>query len=140
MIVPCPTCLGQIDCQPTRKLQSAICPHCDQEFHLPLRNRSTLRTVVIALIVVVSLLLIAGATWATVQVFNSSARDQLLLIAGLIALMFVAAGLYFLPTFIAFGRSHRNTLGVCIVNVAFGWTLLGWVVALVWSIHQEKPA
>jgi hypothetical protein len=60
------------------------------------------------------------------------------LIAGLIVLSLLLA-LYFLPTIIAGVRSHRNTLAIFIVNLLLGWSLLGWIAALVWSVmYQPK--
>lgn len=56
-------------------------------------------------------------------------------IAGLIgSLVFLA--LYFLPTIIAYHRRHRNLLAILILNIFLGWTLLGWVGALVWACLQ----
>ena len=41
--------------------------------------------------------------------------------------------LYFLPSIIAAYRNHPNVAGILILNVFLGWTLLGWVGALIWS-------
>ena len=49
----------------------------------------------------------------------------------LIVLIF---GLYFLPTLIAFLRQHKNKLAIFLLNLLLGWTVLGWVVSLVWSV------
>ncbi|HWN09747.1 MAG TPA: superinfection immunity protein [Pyrinomonadaceae bacterium] len=46
-------------------------------------------------------------------------------------------GLYFLPTILAVLRKHRNVVGVVILNFFFGWTLIGWVGALIWSLYQS---
>ena len=42
--------------------------------------------------------------------------------------------LYFLPTLIAFLRQHKNKLAIFLLNLFLGWTVLGWVVSLVWSV------
>ena len=42
--------------------------------------------------------------------------------------------LYFLPTLIASRREHRNLVAIGALNLFLGWTLIGWVVALVWSL------
>ena len=44
----------------------------------------------------------------------------------------------FLPTIIAASRHHHNVLGVFLVNFFLGWTVIGWVVALVWSLSQPR--
>lgn len=40
---------------------------------------------------------------------------------------------YLLPSIVAFNRNHRNKVPIAILNLLLGWTLIGWVVALVWS-------
>ena len=42
--------------------------------------------------------------------------------------------LYFLPSLISFLRGHKNTLAIFLLNLVFGWTLLGWMAALIWSV------
>ena len=51
----------------------------------------------------------------------------------LIVLIFV---FYFLPTLIAFLRLHKNKLAIFLFNLLLGWTVLGWVVSLVWSVMK----
>lgn len=48
----------------------------------------------------------------------------------------IMAGLlfYFGPTFVAAGREHRNAEAIFVLNLLLGWTLIGWVAALVWSL------
>jgi len=49
----------------------------------------------------------------------------------LVILVFIA---YFLPSLIAFLRQHKNKLAIFLLNLILGWTVLGWVVSLVWSV------
>jgi hypothetical protein len=51
----------------------------------------------------------------------------------LVVLIFV---FYFLPTLIAFLRQHKNKLAVFLLNLFLGWTVLGWVISLVWSVMK----
>lgn len=45
----------------------------------------------------------------------------------------------FLPTFVALKRKHTNFWPILATNTILGWTGIGWVVALVWSLtHQKK--
>jgi hypothetical protein len=39
-----------------------------------------------------------------------------------------------LPTIIAAVRRAKNLLAIFLVNLLTGWTFIGWVIALVWSI------
>lgn len=41
---------------------------------------------------------------------------------------------YFIPTVIAFARKHHNAVAIFVLNLILGWTFLGWVAALVWSV------
>ena len=45
---------------------------------------------------------------------------------------------YFVPTLIALYRSHPNTSAVFFLNLLLGWSILGWVGALVWAV--SRPA
>lgn len=46
----------------------------------------------------------------------------------------VSLAIYFLPGIIAFARHHRNTVAIFLVNLFLGWTFIGWIVALIWSL------
>jgi hypothetical protein len=41
--------------------------------------------------------------------------------------------IYYLPWMVAEGRRHRNRGFILFLNAALGWTLLGWIVALIWA-------
>ncbi len=45
--------------------------------------------------------------------------------------------MYFLPSIIAILRSKRDILGIVLLNFFLGWTLIGWVVALVWAVKTD---
>jgi hypothetical protein len=44
---------------------------------------------------------------------------------------------YFLPSLIALLRSKRDILAIVLLNFFLGWTLIGWVVALVWAFKTD---
>ncbi len=46
---------------------------------------------------------------------------------------------YFCPTVFALLRKHNSFGGVFVVNVFLGWTCLGWVIALAWSLSDPGP-
>ena len=51
----------------------------------------------------------------------------------------VALLIYFLPSVVA--RKKKNASAVFILNLFLGWTLLGWIAALVWALtNEEKTA
>jgi hypothetical protein len=45
--------------------------------------------------------------------------------------------LYFLPFIVALARSKRDVLGIFLLNFFLGWTVIGWVVALIWAAKQD---
>jgi hypothetical protein len=45
--------------------------------------------------------------------------------------------MYFLPSLIALARSKRDILAIGLLNFFLGWTLIGWVVALVWACKTD---
>ena len=47
--------------------------------------------------------------------------------------------MYFLPSIIALGRSKRDIGGIILLNFFLGWTMIGWVVALVWAVKHDVP-
>jgi hypothetical protein len=48
-------------------------------------------------------------------------------------LILLCAVTYFLPTWVAIIRDHPQALPICLFNFFLGWTLVGWVGALVWG-------
>lgn len=57
----------------------------------------------------------------------------------LLLAMFLVA-IYLLPFIVAMVRGKRNCLAILVLNLLLGWTLIGWVVALVWACMIDSPA
>lgn len=54
-------------------------------------------------------------------------------------LMLIIVGvLYLIPAFVAGLRGHHNAGAIAALNILLGWTFLGWVGALVWSLTAIK--
>jgi hypothetical protein len=45
--------------------------------------------------------------------------------------------LYFLPTFIAFSKGKRNKGAIFALNLFLGFTVIGWIISIVWSLTQD---
>jgi hypothetical protein len=45
--------------------------------------------------------------------------------------------LYFLPAIL--GRDKSDAIGIFLLNLFLGWTLIGWVAAFIWAIASERP-
>ena len=52
------------------------------------------------------------------------------------ALGFLA--LYLLPTIIVCTNGHNYKMGVFLLNLLLGWTILGWIGALIWAVCHKK--
>jgi hypothetical protein len=50
--------------------------------------------------------------------------------------LFFSILLYFLPTLIA--RDKPDVMAIFLVNLLFGWTVIGWFVALIWACAAER--
>ena len=50
----------------------------------------------------------------------------------------ILSGGYMLPWAIAALRGNANTWRVFWVNLLLGWTVIGWIVALVMSIREHR--
>jgi len=43
---------------------------------------------------------------------------------------------YLIPSFVAVARNHDNRFAIGALNLVLGWTVVGWIGALVWAIHK----
>jgi hypothetical protein len=60
-------------------------------------------------------------------------NERIALPAGVLAL----AGTYFAPAYI--GHVKRNFAAILMVNLLLGWTVVGWIAALIWACVQDAP-
>ncbi len=56
----------------------------------------------------------------------------------LLGLIFLAVGLaiYFVPAIL--GQKKKNNVAIFALNLLLGWTVVGWVAALVWALTKEQ--
>lgn len=64
--------------------------------------------------------------------------DALFLLMGMslpviIAVVMVIQLLYLLPVLVAILRHHDHSLAIFMLTVFLGWTLVGWIIAVIWS-------
>ena len=56
---------------------------------------------------------------------------------GAFLIFVIVAVIYFLPTINAMsGVKHKNSDAILLVNLFFGWSGLGWLIALIWSVTK----
>jgi hypothetical protein len=58
------------------------------------------------------------------------------IIPGLL-LLAVSLGIYFIPYIVARQNGKQNSGAIGALNFFLGWTLVGWVVALVWAMSKD---
>lgn len=56
-----------------------------------------------------------------------------------IIVLLAAVALYFLPSLIAERRMRHDLLTIALFNAVIGWTVIGWVMALYWSLQPNPP-
>jgi hypothetical protein len=62
--------------------------------------------------------------------------------SSIIFLLIILLGviIYFIPAINAYSKKKANASAVLTLNLFLGWTLIGWIVALVWSSTEDgKP-
>ncbi len=52
----------------------------------------------------------------------------------------VLALIYLIPSIVAAKRAHRNRHAIMALNILLGWTFLGWVAALIWSLTANTQS
>ena len=52
--------------------------------------------------------------------------------------LLIPALLYFLPAIIALARGHHDGFAIFLTNLLLGWTVLGWIIALIWSVTAVR--
>lgn len=53
-------------------------------------------------------------------------------------LLGLVAVVYLLPTWVAVVRGKRAMFAIFVMNLLLGWSLIGWVIALVWSLIPDQ--
>lgn len=52
-------------------------------------------------------------------------RSRMILIAGVL--------FYFIPWVVAIVRSHPRRGAIALLTLLLGWTVIGWIIALIWA-------
>jgi hypothetical protein len=64
---------------------------------------------------------------------NTPAEDLMAVVALVVLLI-----AYFVPTIIAFTRKVKNESAIMTLNFLAGWTLIGWIGALIWAMIADR--
>jgi Superinfection immunity protein len=69
--------------------------------------------------------------------FKMTIGDLAIPIVGIFIIGVIGLAIYFIPTFIAFVRRKKQIVAILLINLFLGFTVLGWVGALVWAVIRE---
>lgn len=56
----------------------------------------------------------------------------------LIAFKLALVAVYFIPTIIAAYKKHPQILWIFLINLFFGWSIVGWIIPLLWAFDFDK--
>ena len=79
-------------------------------------------------------LLVTGILLGLVALFTSREASSLIFTLALVIFIIL---MYFLPTLIARQCKKENINAIFVLNLFLGWTVVGWVVALVWAYTKS---
>jgi hypothetical protein len=46
--------------------------------------------------------------------------------------------IYFIPSYIAVKKDHKNKAGIILLNLFLGWSVIGYIVSLVWAMSNPR--
>jgi len=53
-------------------------------------------------------------------------------------LLVVGAVVYFVPSVVAWHLGVKSIKSIFYVNLVFGWTIIGWIVAMMWAMAERN--
>jgi heme/copper-type cytochrome/quinol oxidase subunit 2 len=56
----------------------------------------------------------------------------------LIAFLVISALVYIIPALIALLKRRPKRITIMLINILLGWTVIGWIVAFIWSLKGSK--
>ncbi len=64
--------------------------------------------------------------------------EELIAVVGIVLAVAVGLAVYFLPTIIGFKKQQPNKTSIFCLNLFLGWSLIAWVIALVWATKKDQ--
>lgn len=68
---------------------------------------------------------------------ENTLSGAMLIVAGVAAIL--ALVVYLLPALIAGYRGHQDTVLITLLTILLGWSLIAWIIALVWALSEVRP-
>ncbi len=79
-----------------------------------------------------------GQGCTTAPIADTTARQTSMREGDWVPLLFVSVFVYFIPMFVTMYRNHPSRSAIVALNLLLGWTVLGWVIALVWALTGRR--
>ena len=55
-------------------------------------------------------------------------------------LLLLGIAVYLAPALLAFKNGHPNRVGIFLLNLLTGWSVIGWALALVWILSSKSDS
>ena len=55
-----------------------------------------------------------------------------------VGILAIILAIYFVPSIIASVRHAKHSDGIVALNFFLGWTILGWLAAMIWAIAEKE--
>lgn len=52
---------------------------------------------------------------------------------------FILVMAYLLPSIVADRRKHHQFSAIFVANLLLGWTVIGWIISLIWAFTATRP-
>ncbi len=98
----------------------------------PSKGRGAVKIILLMILVGIFLLAVSSQD----EQAKGEASEMALYVVGFILSVYI----YFIPAITAHRRNHRSRESITLLNIFLGWTLVGWVAALVWAVNPTNPA
>ncbi|MBW4055914.1 MAG: superinfection immunity protein [Proteobacteria bacterium] len=86
------------------------------------------------IVIATTVLTFAGLTGLAWAADKEGASNTGLILVALLPFLFI----YFIPAIIGYSRKKDNKTSILLLNLFLGWSLIGWVVALIWATSKDK--
>jgi hypothetical protein len=73
-------------------------------------------------------------------VLSSALRNVLgiSITSGVAVAILIALNIYLIPSYVAFERDHPSRVGIFVLNLFLGVSVIGWIIALVWALSDNR--
>jgi len=56
----------------------------------------------------------------------------------IIIALIIIISIYFIPSIVAVSEHKRDMRAIFALNLFLGWSIIGWIIALVWALKKDS--